>query len=131
MYNDDFFIDNKAMAIRKTEASKRAKAIGFFVNNNAKCRSKIISEYFGEKPKEDCGICDNCINNTEAKLPAQEFKKVSENIIALLKTENLSYKEILKRLKPLRQRSVWQVISFLIAEEEIFIGSDNLISLKN
>ena len=131
MYNDDFFIDNKAMAIRKTEASKRAKAIGFFVNNNAKCRSKIISEYFGEKPKEDCGICDNCINNTEAKLPAQEFKKVSENIIALLKTENLSYKEILKRLKPLRQRSVWQVISFLIAEEEIYIGSDNLISLKN
>ena len=130
MYNDDFFIDNKAMTLRKIEASKRAKAMVFFVNNNAKCRSKIISEYFGEQTTPDCGICDNCINNTEAKLPAEEFKKVSDKIILLLKTENLSYKEILKKLKPLRERSVWLVISFLISEEEIFTTKDNLLCAK-
>ncbi|MCY7292165.1 MAG: RecQ family ATP-dependent DNA helicase [Ferruginibacter sp.] len=130
MYSDDFFIDNKAMTIRKSEASKRAKAIVFFVNNNAKCRSGIISAYFGEQNTTDCGICDNCINNTEAKLPAEEFKKVSEKIITLLKTENLSYKEILKKLKPLRERSVWLVISFLISEEEIFTNENNLLCPK-
>ena len=130
MYYDDFFIDNKAMILRKSEASKRAKAMVFFVNNNAKCRSGIISAYFGEQNTTDCGICDNCINNTEAKLPAEEFKKVSEKIIMLLKTESLSYKDILKKLKPLRERSVWLVISFLLAEEEVFTDNDNLLSVK-
>ncbi len=130
MYNDDFFIDNKAMTIRKTEASKRAKAISSFVNNNAKCRSRIIAEYFGEISTLDCGICDNCINNTEATLPAEEFKIVSEKIIGFLKTENLNYKEILKRMKPLKQRSVWLIINFLLAEE-IIESKNDILSLKN
>ncbi len=130
MYNDDFFIDKKAMTIRKAEAAKRAKAIGLFVNNKTKCRSTIIAEYFGENKSHDCGICDNCINNTEAKLPAEEFKQVAENIIGLLKNENLSYTEVVKRMKPLRQRSVWLVINFLISEEEIYSNNENLLSIK-
>ena len=130
MYNDDFFIDVAAMTLRKAEATKRTKAINNYVTNAAFCRSKIIGNYFGERSATDCGICDNCINNTEAKLSTEEFKIVSDKIIELLKTEKLTYKQLILKLKPLRQRSLWQVITFLIAEEIIVNEEKELLSLK-
>jgi len=130
MYNDDFFIDVAAMTLRKAEATKRTKAINNYVTNAAFCRSKIIGNYFGERSATDCGICDNCINNTEAKLSTEEFKIVSDKIIELLKIEKLTYKQLILKLKPLRQRSLWQVITFLIAEEIIVNEEKELLSLK-
>jgi len=130
MYNDDFYLDMHAMNIRKTEATKRTKAIENYVINSAFCRSKIIGNYFGESNAKDCGICDNCINNTEAKLSTEEFKIVSDKIIELLKIEKLTYKQLIQKLKPVRQRSLWLVITFMIAEEIIENGEKELITLK-
>jgi len=130
MYNDDFYLDVRAMNIRKTEATKRTDAIENYVTNSAFCRSKIIGNYFGESNAKDCGICDNCINNTEAKLSTEEFKIVSDKIIELLKKEKLSYKQLIQKLKPVRQRSLWLVITFLIAEEIIENGEKELLTLR-
>lgn len=130
MYNDDFKIDTKAMAVRKDEAYKRVKAMEGFVNNSIDCRSKIIASYFGDNDVTDCGICDNCINNTEAKLNPADFKDTSEKIISLVKKEKLTAGGLLKRMKPLRQRSVWLVISYLLAEEIIFTNEENIIMVK-
>ncbi len=118
------------MAVRKDEAYKRTKAIEGFVNNSIDCRSKIIASYFGDNNVIDCGICDNCINNTEAKLKPADFKDASEKIISLVKKEKLTAGDLLKRMKPLRQRSVWLVISYLLAEEILFTNDENLIMLK-
>lgn len=130
MYNDDFYLDMHAMNIRKTEATKRTKAIENYVINSAFCRSKIIGNYFGESNAKDCGICDNCINNTEAKLSTEEFKIVSDKIIELLNIEKLTYKQLIQKLKPVRQRSLWLVITFMIAEEIIENGEKELLTLK-
>ena len=130
MYNDDFFIDVAAITTRKAEATKRTKAIENYVNNAAFCRSKIIGNYFGETAAKDCGICDNCINNTEAKLSTEDFKIVSDKIIEMLKTEKLTYKQLVQKLKPVRQRSLWLVITFLIAEEIVFLGEKESLMLR-
>jgi ATP-dependent DNA helicase RecQ len=130
MYNDDFAIDLKAMNSRKAEAKKRAEAIADFVHATTKCRSKLIANYFGDNNVPDCGICDNCINNTEATLAPYQFKIASEKIIELIKKENLTSADILKRMKPLRQRSVWLVINYLLAEEIIYTTEKNFIALK-
>ncbi len=131
MYTDDFIIDNKSILLRKEEAKKRVLAINGYINNAILCRSKIIAAYFADNEVPDCGICDNCINNTEATLAPEAFKKVADTIIELAKTEKLTSAEMLKRLKPVRQRSVWLVISFLLAEEIIETNNKNLITLKS
>ena len=130
MYTDDFKIDTTALATRRNEAYKRAKTIEGFVLNNLICRSKIIAEYFGDNDVTDCGICDNCINNTTAKLNPAEFKEVSEKIISLVAAERMTAADLLKKLKPLRQRSIWQVISFLLREEIISAGDNNVLTIK-
>ncbi len=130
MYNDDFYVDVNAMNIRKAEATKRTKAIEQYVTNAAFCRSKIISNYFGETDAADCGICDNCINNNDAKLGTEEFKIVSDRIIELITKEKLTYRQLVQKLKPVRQRSLWLVITFLIAEEIVVVGDKEMLTLN-
>ena len=131
MYTDDFKIDTAALSVRREEAYKRVKAIEDFILNSLACRSKMLADYFGDHAVPDCGICDNCINNTAAKFDHAFFKEVSEKIISLVSTEHLTSADILQRLKPLRQRSVWQVISFLMKEEIIFSDENNILTVKN
>lgn len=45
---------------QKESMSKRAETMIDFAYNQNKCRSRIILEYFGENPPEDCGSCDYC-----------------------------------------------------------------------
>jgi ATP-dependent DNA helicase RecQ len=130
MYNDDFVIDISAMTIRKAEAKKRAEAITDFVLITTKCRSKFIANYFGDNDVPDCGICDNCIKNTDATLAPYQFKIASEKIIEIIKTSKATSIDILRRMKPMRQRSVWLVLNYLISEEMIEVDEKGIILLK-
>lgn len=130
MYNDDIKINSRELAARKEHASQRAKAIGDFVSNTVKCRSRIIASYFGDHDIPDCGICDNCITNTDAALPSEEFARVSTKVKDLAAAEKHTLKEILKLLRPVRERSSWLVIQFLLAEEIISAGKNNILFLS-
>ena len=120
MYNDDFKIDTRAMAERKQEGIKRAGAMIHFATEEIICRNRMISLYFGDLKAVDCGICDNCINNTAAKLSAADFKNAADRIITLVKNEEGNSKVIIQKMKPLKERSVRMVISFLLAEEILY-----------
>ena len=130
MYNDDYKVDTRASALRKEEAIKRTEAMVSFAVNHSLCRSQMIADYFGDKNSAKCGICDNCISNKDAQLPAAEFKKVSDEILRLLKNKKLSVPAVMDQLKPVRQRSAWQVISFLLSEEKIFTDENNTLMIK-
>jgi ATP-dependent DNA helicase RecQ len=130
MYNDDIKINSRELAARKEHALQRAKAIGDFINNTAKCRSRMIASYFGDHDIPDCGICDNCITNTDAELPAEEFARVAEKVRELAATEKYMLKDILKLLRPVRERSSWLVIQFLLGEEIISSDKNNVLTLN-
>ena len=131
MYKDDFKIDNRNQLQRKKEALTRTKAMIGFANEEFRCRNKMIADYFGDTSAGDCGICDNCINNTGAKLPAKDLEEGISKITGLLREEPLSLANTFKKMKPLKERSVWMLISFLLAEELILIGPNDVLTLRN
>lgn len=130
MYTDDFVIDAKAIAKRKGVAAERANSMATYLKLNTQCRSKYIAQYFGDSTVPNCNICDNCINNTSAKLPDAEFNACAKAIINILKNKAETVEQILQLMKPIRQRSVWQVINFLQAEQIIAVDDKNRITLK-
>ncbi len=130
MYSDDFKIDTSSVSERKKAGIKRAKSITVFSQEELLCRNRMIAEYFGDYTAKDCGICDNCINNTAAKLSPEEFKKAETQIRHFIKDKPQQPSELLIRMKPLKERSVWMIISFLLAEEIIISGADGKLLLK-
>lgn len=130
MYNDDVKINSRELAARKEHAAQRARAIADFVSNTVKCRSRSIASYFGDNDVPDCGICDNCITNTDARLSPEEFGEVAARVRELAAAEKHTLKEVLKLLRPVRERSSWLVIQFLMGEEVISAAGNNIIILR-
>ena len=112
MYKDDFKLNYKNIATRKEEARKRILGITSFVKNEYECRSKMIANYFGDLNTKECGICDNCINTNAIQLTTIEFEEIAEKIIGTVKSGKHSIDQIIFKLKPLKKRAIWKVISY-------------------
>ena len=130
MYADDFKMDTKKIVQRKEHFAERVQAIIGFVNNKKTCRSKIIAAYFGDNNITDCKICDNCINNKDAKLSAEMYKLLSDKIFTLLQKEPLQIDALINILKPAKETLIWKVVDHLIAENVLASDRDKIISLK-
>lgn len=56
-------IPKEVYEVRRESAEKRLEAMSHYCELKNKCRSQIISEYFGELDSAKCGKCDYCREN--------------------------------------------------------------------
>jgi ATP-dependent DNA helicase RecQ len=94
------------------------------------CRSKFISDYFGQKDAAACGTCDNCIQKNAGTVSAEEFEKISAIITRTLTGTNLTMPQLLEKIGKVRKEKAWKVIEFLQSEEKISADKSGLLYLK-
>ncbi len=82
----------------------------------------MIGSYFNDKKINPCGICDNCINNENDIIPAEEFKMISENILKLLKTSHLHIRDVDKNFKQHKKKMSGR--SLIFSGQKTIILSD-------
>ncbi len=58
---DDLYIAPETYGKRKEMMHERFGRMLAYATNEERCRSRILSEYFGDTEAEDCGICDVCL----------------------------------------------------------------------
>jgi len=83
-----------------------------YAQNQTKCRSQILSEYFGEKDSYRCGKCDVCTQRNELDMSKYEF----DMILDVIKdsTQNPSPEEkLIDNIKRNPDRVI-RVIKFLL-----------------
>ncbi len=127
MYSDDFKIDARMLALRKEQHEKRIMALTKYIDETNYCRSKSLADYFAAPFGNNCGICDNCINQSQKKLSAAAFEKLYEQIIAHTRNEPIEINILLKKMKHIREEDIWQAIHFLTGEELIVQEPDGFI----
>lgn len=106
---------------------EQLKAVLFYVNEKKTCKSKLILDYFGEKTDADCGICSYCITK---KKPKGDIVSLSEEILAILKTEDLNSREIQNRTKNNSDDLIF-ALQELLEKEYLIINSNNKYSIKS
>jgi len=63
----DFFLNSISNSKSRTSTSIKLEKIVEYCQSKT-CRKKYILEYFNEKiSKDNCGTCDNCLNNSKTK----------------------------------------------------------------
>ena len=97
-----------------------------YIKEDTICKSKQILAYFGEEKSTNCGICSYCISQ-KAKKGSQI--SLSEQIIALLKTADLSSREIQNKLNNPSDDIIF-AIQELLATKRILILTNNKYSIK-
>lgn len=113
---------------RKKNYTRRIKAMIEYATAQEDCRSRMLLRYFGEKNEHNCGRCDVCLKTHATGIQQGEFQELKEQILQLLKQENVSTNDLAERLNSDPEKTN-KVVSFLISEE-IIQPKNGLLSLE-
>lgn len=100
-----------------------------YVENDKKCRSQQLLNYFGDKDAEKCGICSVCIPK-EKYLKKELIRSIYDDIISLLKLKEENSRSIISAL-PYQEKAVLKVIDLMLDKDLISITLTNTYKLKN
>jgi superfamily II DNA helicase RecQ/very-short-patch-repair endonuclease len=126
---DDLMIDLTSYNKRKESFINRVQTmIGYTKENN--CRSRYISNYFGDENAKDCDICDNCLRKKATTLSPEEFEKISGIISNHLSQKQLTASELIDEIKNIKKEKAWKVIEYLQSENKIQADDKGLLRLK-
>lgn len=127
---DDYTINRMAAYIRQQRESKTVKAqkIWDYVTDTGKCKSRLISAYFGEKIKENCGICSYCQGSNDQVHYAKNKASIHDNIIELLSNSPLTSKKIAHRLET-HEDIVLNMLKNLLLENLVKVNNRNQFEL--
>ena len=88
---DDLYIAPETYRLRKEMMHERFSKMLGYASNTEQCRSRMLSEYFGDTEAKDCGICDICLARRKQ---AKSGKELQTRIIEKLTSTPLSVREL-------------------------------------
>lgn len=126
---DNYTMNSIGMSIQKQEKVKRDKydKVIQYIENIDICRYRVLTQYFGENLKEDCGICDVCLKKKQKNRNTKE--ELKENIVKMLREKELSSKQLIGRLNQ-ESKPIIDVLRFLLDTDVIVLNSQNKYGLK-
>ncbi|MFC5412221.1 ATP-dependent DNA helicase RecQ [Larkinella bovis] len=118
---------NLPINVMELERSKqrnlaKVRAMIDYVQNPIQCRTRMIQAYFGEEPKEACGICDHCLSQQQAPVDADRLR---QQIIQQLDATNghgLAPRRLADLLKVTTDR-LSEVLRHMLADEQLRIDA--------
>lgn len=124
------YIDPKSIKDRKNRFQVRADAFINYITSTTRCRSMMISSYFGEENLTPCGSCDYCIAKKKEQLHDDEGKKISQFILDQLSNSNLLQIEIYNLSPANYKPKISAAIQKLLETEIVIVDSEEKLSLN-
>lgn len=89
-----------------------------YLENNSKCRSLQLLEYFGEKNAKRCGHCDVCLQLNKMELTDDERFEIEAKIFEKLNMEKLEMLDLVSKVRAetgvFQDDKIIKVIQFLL-----------------
>ena len=93
---DDLYIAPETYRLRKEMMHERFSKMLGYASNTEQCRSRILSEYFGDTEAKDCGICDICLARRKQAKSGKEFQA---RIVEKLASTPLTVRELVAEFR--------------------------------
>ena len=121
-------IDVAALNRRKELALRKVQAATIYTEHPTQCRTRLLQAYFGEKPGDACGICDNCLKKKkQAEQASSAVREQVREYVALANGPGISPKQLAHHFAQTDADSLAQTLKQMLAEEEIcYTKSGNL-----
>ncbi|GAB3707290.1 RecQ family ATP-dependent DNA helicase [Spirosoma flavus] len=113
---------------RKELALRKVQAATIYTEHATQCRTRLLQAYFGEKPGEACGICDNCLKKKKkTENVTAAFREQVREYVALANGPGVSPKQLAHHFAQTDADALAQIVRQMLAEEEIrYTKSGNL-----
>lgn len=104
----------------------RFKSVLNFLDEKS-CRQGFLLSYFGEKSKEDCGICDNCLRLKNDKIPMEIWSMWYNEISVHIRLHNqITVREVYHFFPSNKRHWVDKILQELIGEQKVIRDLENL-----
>ena len=124
-------ISKETLVKRKAIEEGKAAAMVAYVQNQYRCRSSFLLDYFGEENQVRCGICDVCLERNKLDITDSEFEKIASAIENLITENPLSIDDIILKIVEFREDKIIHVIQFLHDNGQLeFTEDENLIWVR-
>jgi len=101
---------------------QQVEAVINYVNNDRICKNQQLLKYFGEKSKDNCGICSVCVQSkTKTKNNSSSLR---EQILKVLEQEDLSSRQLLLAINCTESELI-ESLKLLIETKKIKITDSN------
>ncbi|GAB4001223.1 RecQ family ATP-dependent DNA helicase [Spirosoma daeguense] len=113
---------------RKELALRKVNAATIYVEHATQCRTRLLQAYFGEKPGDACGICDNCLKKKKkAENALSSIREQVREYVALANGPGVPPKQLAHHFAQTDTDTLAQIVKQMLAEEEIrYTKSGNL-----
>ncbi len=108
----------KYQQVRQHQVDKVLK----YINNDSRCRTRQLLEYFGEKTKSECGQCDVCTGKKKGK--QSDLTNLMEEILQLLHSRPLTSRVLIDTMG-MDEASVLKALQLLLETGQIRMGNKN------
>ncbi|MGY5352585.1 RecQ family ATP-dependent DNA helicase [Wenyingzhuangia sp. IMCC45533] len=95
------------------DEEKHRKNLNYFLNEKI-CRNTFILNYFDQKEKDNCGICDICVTNKKIK----DIDTLYQYTLKVINSKPHTFNELLTALK-INSSSLKRILQHLLSEEKI------------
>ena len=124
---DDIYIAPETYSLRKEMMRERFGMMTAYASNDSRCRSRMLSEYFGDSEAVDCGICDVCLARRKRSREAGELR---EEIASRLKESPMTIRDLAAAIKCDPQQVI-DTVRALHEEGTVTTDTSGIVSLRD
>jgi ATP-dependent DNA helicase RecQ len=123
-------LNKQAYLARKENFATKINSICHYINHQHKCRTRLILAYFGEKTKENCGMCDYCLKNKQQTKWQEANKGLSEEILKFIAIKPVWPHELVRHFSASREKLVIEAMHRLLEEELIIYAEKGKVAVS-
>ena len=112
-------IDKNKIEKRKEIELKKLQTIIAYLENQKICRTRLLTEYFGEVNYTDCGVCDTCLRKNKASNSDNFNKKLYHEIMLRLEEKPLAITALVEKFSSEKKEIVLEMIRNLLEDGKI------------
>lgn len=121
-------IDKVKLERRKqTELNKLNKVVAYLENNHL-CRTRFLTEYFGEANYTDCGVCDICLANKRKNSPTYD-KVLGVKIKEKLQSGPLLLEDLMDDASAIEKKEMAEMIRNMLENQELKYDDEGKLCL--
>ncbi|MBC8110179.1 MAG: RecQ family ATP-dependent DNA helicase [Verrucomicrobia bacterium] len=110
---------------RKQIYLHRVLAMVAYAENDFRCRTQMILEYFGEITDAVCGVCDVCVKKRRLQtLQAETFAYYRNKILLILNGNSMDLQSIFQRIPQAKEQDFLNVVQQLVGKGELTYEKD-------
>lgn len=121
-------IGKEAYEDRKASYAKKIERMAGYIETENSCRQLYLMEYFGQKEKQVCGVCDYCLGRKK-RPEFSDKRRIDEKILSFLQRSDLEAGDLIRQIGEERE-VVINRIRFLLESGKIYYKSPTVLSFR-